>query len=225
MIDLYTSFTTNAQRASIALLESGLPYTLHPVDLYKGEHKTPAFLAINPNGTLPAMTDRDGPGGESLTLTQSAGIARYLAEKSGRMLPQGARATALAQDWTLFLATDVYPPFASQYYLRWSDLPDPEPAAVMFEKRMHNAFARLNRELAARAFVCGDDVTIVDIIAYPMTAMATKDFAVLSDLENLKRWRDTMAQRPAVAKAMSWYADNAPALDKVPDTWTRAMKD
>ena len=113
----------------------------------------------------------------------------------------------------------------TQYYLRWSDLPDPEPAAVMFEKRMHNAFARLNRELAARAFVCGDDVTIVDIIAYPMTAMATKDFAVLSDLENLKRWRDTMAQRPAVAKAMSWYADNAPALDKVPDTWTRAMKD
>ena len=59
MIDLYTSFTTNAQRASIALLESGLHYTLHPVDLYKGEHKTPAFLAINPNGTLPLTSRRN----------------------------------------------------------------------------------------------------------------------------------------------------------------------
>ncbi|MBT5432028.1 MAG: glutathione S-transferase family protein [Alphaproteobacteria bacterium] len=224
MIDLYTSYTTNAQRASIALLESGLPYRLHHIDLYKGEHKTPEFLAINPNGTLPAMTDRDGLEGKPLTLTQSAGIAWYLAEKSGRLLPKGPRALALAQDWNLFLATDIYPPFASQYYLRWSDLPDPEPAAAMFETRMRNAFGQLDRELAERPFVCGEEITIVDINAYPMTAMATQDFAVLGDLKNLIGWRDRLAERPAVAEAMGWYADNAPALDKVPDTWAETLK-
>ena len=77
MIDLYTAGTSNGVRARIALEECGLPYTLHPIALDKGEHKTAAFLAMNPNGQIPVIVNRDGPEGKPLTLAQSTAILIY----------------------------------------------------------------------------------------------------------------------------------------------------
>ena len=74
MIDLYAAGTSNGMRARMALEECGLAYTLHPVALDKGEHKTPQFLALNPNAQIPVIVDRDGPGGKPLTLSQSTAI-------------------------------------------------------------------------------------------------------------------------------------------------------
>ena len=71
MIDLYAAGTSNGMRARIALEECGLPYTFHPIALDKGEHKTAAFLAMNPNGQIPVIVDHDGPGGKPVTLSQS----------------------------------------------------------------------------------------------------------------------------------------------------------
>ena len=83
MIDLYAAGTSNGMRARIALEECGLQYRFHPIDLVKGEHKTPQFLALNPFGQIPVMTDSEGPGGKPVTLHQSSAILMDAAEKSG----------------------------------------------------------------------------------------------------------------------------------------------
>ena len=88
MIDLYAAGTSNGMRARMALEECGLPYTFHRIDLTKGEHKTPQFLAMNPFGQIPVLVDSDGPGGKPVTLHQSTAILLYAAEKSGKHLPK-----------------------------------------------------------------------------------------------------------------------------------------
>jgi len=88
MIDLYTAATANGHRAAVALEESGLAYRVHKLNLAAGDQKKPEYLAINPQGAIPAIVDQDGPGGKPLTLAQSGAIVLYLAEKSGRLMPK-----------------------------------------------------------------------------------------------------------------------------------------
>ena len=88
MIDLYAAGTSNGMRARIALEECGLTYNFHPIDLDKGENKTPQFLAMNPIGQIPVIVDNEGPGGKPVTMSQSSAILMYCAEKSGKFLPK-----------------------------------------------------------------------------------------------------------------------------------------
>ena len=88
MITLYSKATSNGRKASIMLEESGLAYKLQPMALEKGEQKEDWYLAINPNGRIPCIVDDDGPNGESVTVFESGAILIYLAEKSGRLLPE-----------------------------------------------------------------------------------------------------------------------------------------
>jgi len=217
MIDLYVSYTSNAQRASIAVLEAELPHTLHHVSIAEGEHRAPEFLAVNPNGQLPAMVDRDGPGGEPLTLTQSVGIAWYLAEKGGVLIPDDPAQRAQAMEWSLFMATDAYPPFAMQYYVRWAGLEDAEPMTELLDGMMARRFGRMDAHLADNRFLLGDDYSIADLVAYPMTHMAAAGFEPIAGLAHIGRWLDEVATRPAVAEAMSWFTEVAPKLDTAPN--------
>src|SRR5437773_3404621 len=86
MIDLYAAGTSNGMRARIALEECGLKYNWHPIDLTKGEHKKPEFLALNPMGAIPVTVDNEGPGGKELTLSQSSAMMMYCAEKAGKFI-------------------------------------------------------------------------------------------------------------------------------------------
>src|SRR5437773_9866745 len=100
MIDLYAAGTSNGMRARIAVEECGLAYRFHPIDIQKGEQKLPGFLAMNPMGQIPVLVDNEGPGGKSLTLSQSTAILVYCAEKSGRFLPRDSAARA-ATPWAI----------------------------------------------------------------------------------------------------------------------------
>ena len=91
MIDLYTFATPNGRKISIALEELGLPYTVKVVDITQGEQFKPEFLAVNPNNKIPAIVDHEGPGGRPLTVFESGAILLYLAEKTGQLIPGGAR--------------------------------------------------------------------------------------------------------------------------------------
>ncbi len=215
MLDLYTAATTNGQRASLAVLESGLPYRLHHVDLSKGEHKTPAYLAMHPNGAVPAMIDQDGPDGP-LIFTQSAEIAWYVLEKSGRLIPRDERTRVMARQWSAFITTDLYPPFAAMYFMLWAR---PEPhraAATVFEETMMRRFALLDDHLAGTRHLVGEDYTVADVVAYPMTELAVRDFPQLGDLAHIRRWQQEIAQRPAVIEAMGWFEGTGPALEHAP---------
>ena len=224
MIELYTANTTNAQRASIAMLESGLAFTTQHIDLYQSQHRTPEYLAVNPNGTVPAMTDHDGPGGKPITLTQSVGIVWYLAEKSGCMMPESDYERVMVREWSLFLATDLYPPFAAQYYLQWAGIDASDPSLDVFTVTMNARYKHLDEQLADHAHVAGPGFSIADVLAYPMSVLAAREFPQIGALPNLRRWMDELCERPTIAEALSGFADSGPGLDKVPEAWTKRLK-
>ena len=97
MIELYTWGTPNGRKISIMLEEIRMPYNMHPINLRNNEQKTPKFLAINPNGRIPAIIDTDGPGGKPLTIVESGAILIYLAEKSGQLLARAGAADGSAR--------------------------------------------------------------------------------------------------------------------------------
>src|ERR1043165_7083060 len=111
MIDLYTWTTPNAQKVSIMLEEVELPYVVHTVDIGKGEQRSDAYRAVNPNGKVPAIVDRAGPEGAPLTLFESGAILVYLAEKSGRLLEPDGAARAATLQWLMFQMGNVGPTF------------------------------------------------------------------------------------------------------------------
>src|SRR5258708_8485832 len=111
MIDLYAAGTSNGMRARIALEECGLAYTLHPIDLMKGEQRAANFLAMNPNGQIPVIVDHDGPGGKAVTLSQSTAILLYCAEKSGKFIPKDPAARPAVLQALMNASTDITPIF------------------------------------------------------------------------------------------------------------------
>ena len=106
MIDLYTAATPNGWKASVALEEMGLQYTAHSVNLMKGEQKTPEFLAMNPNGRIPVIVDRDEQGH---VVFESGAIMLYLAEKTGMFLPQSAKGKSQVTQWLMFQMGGIGP--------------------------------------------------------------------------------------------------------------------
>ncbi|MCL4772121.1 MAG: glutathione S-transferase, partial [Burkholderiaceae bacterium] len=106
MIDLYTAATPNGHKVSIALEELGLPYEMHVLDLARGVQKEPWFLAINPNGRIPAIVDRDA---EDFAVFESGAILLYLAEKTGRLLPQDAKGRSRVVQWLMFQMGGIGP--------------------------------------------------------------------------------------------------------------------
>src|SRR5688572_30177278 len=106
MIDLYTASTPNGWKASIALEELALPYTVHRIDLQGGEQKQAAFLAINPNGRIPAIVDRDA---ESFPVFESGAILVYLAEKTGALLPTDVKGRSRVMQWLMFQMGGIGP--------------------------------------------------------------------------------------------------------------------
>src|SRR5256886_8766644 len=109
MIDLYAAGTSNGMRARIALEECGLKYNWHPIDLTKGEHKTPQYLAMNPMGQIPVIVDNEGPGGKKITLSQSSAIMVYCAEKAGKFIPKDPAKKAAMLEAYMSASTDITP--------------------------------------------------------------------------------------------------------------------
>jgi GST-like protein len=201
MIDLYAAGTSNGMRARIALEECGLPYTFHPIALDKGEHKTAAFLAMNPNGQIPVIVDRDGPGGKPLTLSQSTAILIYCAEKSGRFMPRNGMARAAMLQALMNASTDVTPIFGAYFALVRSKDPH-APSVQVFKDRLRGLFKVWDDQLGARKYCAGGEVTIADFSLYAgyarMMALAPD---IVAGFANVARWGQDMAARPAIQRA------------------------
>lgn len=201
MIDLYAAGTSNSMRARIALEECGLPYTFHPIALDKGEHKTPDFLAMNPNGQIPVIVDRDGPAGKPLTLAQSSAILVYCAEKSGRFMPRDGVARALALQALMNASTDVTPILGAYFALARSKDPH-APSVQLFKAQLRALFKVWDDQLSKRKYCAGDEVTIADFSLYAGYAriMAVAP-DILEGLANVARWGKEMGARPAIQRA------------------------
>lgn len=202
MIDLYAAGTSNGMRARMALEECGLRYTFHPVSLEKGENKTPQFLAMNPNGQIPVIIDREGPGGKPLTLSQSTAILVYCAEKSGRFIPKDPAARAAMWEALASASTDITPMIGSIFAVVRSK--DPHgPTADMFKDRFRQYMQVWEGKLGRQTYAAGDEITIADISLYAGYVRITGALPALCEgLTHLERWAKEMAARPAMQRAV-----------------------
>jgi GSH-dependent disulfide-bond oxidoreductase len=201
MIDLYTFGTPNGQKASIMLEEVGLPYRVHRVSIFDGENKYPEFVAINPNGKIPAIVDGDGPGGKPLNVFESGAILIYLAEKThSALLPSEPAARSATLQWLMWQMSALGPMFGQAgYFGRFSKEKIP-PAIERFTTEGNRLLAVLNRQLAQNEFAAGNDYSIADIAMWPWIAGAEFIGLPLSQYSNIGRWAAVVGSRAAVAK-------------------------
>jgi len=204
MIDLYAAGTSNGMRARIALEECGLPYKLNFIDLTKGEHKTPQFLALNPNAQIPVIVDHEGPGGLSVTLSQSTAILLYCAEKSGKFLPKDPATRAAMLQALMSASTDITPMFGALTAVVRSKEPH-APTAQMFKDRLRAFFKVWDGTLGTRKYAAGGEVTVADLSLLAGYLRTKGAYAELLDgMPNLTRWADEMSARPAVQRAIKF---------------------
>ncbi len=201
MIDLYTWGTPNGRKVSIMLEECGLPYRTHPVDIGKGEQFAPAFLAVCPNGKLPAILDSDGPDGKPMALFESGAILVYPAGKSGRFLPADDRGRFEALQWLMFQMGGVGPMFGQvHHFLRAA--PEPVPYAIeRYSKETQRLYGVLDAHLAKHEYLA-DEYSIADMATYPWIARHEWHRADLGAFANVRRWFETIGKRPAVVRGM-----------------------
>ncbi|MBI5121393.1 MAG: glutathione S-transferase N-terminal domain-containing protein [Rhodospirillales bacterium] len=200
-IDFYSWATPNGRKISVALEEMGLPYTLHKVDISKGEQFAPEFLAISPNNKIPAIFDPDGPGGSSISVFESGAILIYLAEKSGKFLPKDERGRLLALQWLMFQMGGLGPMLGqTHHFLHFA--PEKVPYAIdRYKAEAKRLYGVLNKRLGEADFLAGD-YSIADMAAYPWIAVHTHQEIVISEFPHVARWLSAVGSRPAVQKGM-----------------------
>jgi GSH-dependent disulfide-bond oxidoreductase len=201
MIDLYTWSTPNGRKVSIMLEEIGLAYTVHKVDITKGEQFQQQFVAVNPNSKIPAIVDSDGPGGKPIALFESGAILVYLAEKTARLLPAEPRERYDVLQWLMFQMGGVGPMFGqTHHFLRFA--PEKIPYAMeRYTKETLRLYGVLDKQLALRHFLAGD-YSIADIATYPWVARHEWQQVDLQSFPNVKRWFDVISTREAVQRGM-----------------------
>jgi GSH-dependent disulfide-bond oxidoreductase len=205
VIELWSWPTPNGQKVHILLEELGLPYDVRGVDIGSGDQFKPEFLAINPNHRIPAIVDEDGPGGR-FTLFESGAILIYLAEKTGRLMPQDAGARYRCLQWLMFQMSGVGPMFG-QFNHFTVYAPEKIPYAI---ERYTNEANRLLRVLGKRLdesrYLAGEEYSIADIATYPWVR-ALRDRLAVDAVPSVQRWFERIDARPAVERGLAVLAD------------------
>jgi GSH-dependent disulfide-bond oxidoreductase len=202
MIELYTWPTPNGHKASIMLEETGLEYRVHPVDIANGEQFAGVYEAINPNGKIPTIVDQDGPGGGPFTVFESGAILIYLAEKTGRFMSADPRRRSQAIQWLMFQVGGIGPMFGQAHHFR-RFAPQPLPYAIeRYSTEAARLYQVLDKRLAASEFLAESDYSIADIASYPWVSRHEWQGVSLKDYPNVRRWAETVGQRPAVQRGM-----------------------
>ena len=202
MLELYAFATPNSVKIPIALEELGIAYQLKPINVRRGEQKDQSFLTLNPNGKVPVLVDPDGPDGKPLTLSESAAILIYLAEKTGRLLPVTGAMRARVFEQLFFHASGLGPAFGQAGFFKRND--EKLPLAInRFDTEARRVLSVLDGVLARSFYVAGDELTIADIAHFGW--LWRREFAGIDFIEapNVARWYEAMEQRPAVGKAIA----------------------
>lgn len=201
MIDLYYWPTPNGHKITIFLEEAAVDYRIRPVHIGRGEQFKPDFLRIAPNNRMPAIVDRHpSDGGEPVPVFESGAILLYLAEKTGKYIPEDIRGRVEVLQW-LFWQMGGLGPMAGQNHHFVTYAPEKLPYAMdRYIKETSRLYAVLDRRLADREYVAGE-YSIADMAAYPWTVPHKRQQQDLDDFPNLKRWFEAIRARPAVLRA------------------------
>ena len=202
MIELYTWQTSNGRKASIVLEEMELPYNVHPIRIGEGDQFTPEFTKINPNQKIPAIIDLDGPDGKPITVFESGAILIYLADKTGKFMPAEARKRYEVLQWLMFQMGGIGPIFGQVHHFKRAAKEQVPYALERFGKEAERVYGVLDGRLAGNEWLAAGEYTIADIATYPWVSRYDWQEIDLGRFPNVKRWFDTISQRPAVQKGM-----------------------
>jgi GST-like protein len=207
MIDLHYWTTPNGHKITMFLEETGLPYRITAVNIGKGEQFKPDFLAISPNNRIPAIVDEDPKdGGAPISVFESGAILLYLAEKTGKFIPSDIRGRVDVLQW-LFWQMGGLGPMAGQNHHFGTYAPEKIPYAVdRYRNETNRLYGVLNKRLADRPFIAGD-YSIADMAAYPWIVPYERQGQKLEDFPDLKRWFETIRERPATKRAYEKAAE------------------
>jgi GST-like protein len=212
MIDLYYWTTPNGHKITLFLEEAGLPYTIHPINLSRGDQFKPEFLAISPNNRIPAIVDQDpGDGGAPVPVFESGAILLYLAEKTGKFLPRDLRGRIEVLEWLFWQIGGLGPMAGQNHHFKQYAREKLVYAIDRYVNETNRLYAVLNKRLAERAFVAGA-YSIADMAAYPWIVPHERQGQKLGDFPHLERWFEAIRARPATERA---YA-NAEEINQAP---------
>ena len=199
MIELYRAATPNGWKASVALEEMGLPYTVKPVNLMKGEQKTDAFLAMNPNGRIPVIKDKEN---HDHVVFESGAIMIYLAEKTGQFLPSEITRRSQVLQWLMFQMGGVGP-MMGQANVFYRYLDEKIPVAIdRYQNEVRRLFTVLNGHLADHEYLV-DDYSIADMANWCWVRTYEWSGVSMEGLAHLQRWKNSIEARPAARRGVA----------------------
>ena len=202
MIDLYTWSTPNGRKVSIMLEETGLKYGVFPIDITKSQQFAEDFVRINPNSKIPAIVDHDGPGGKPFPLFESGAILIYLADKTGKLLPEEPLAHYRTLQWLMFQMGGVGPMFGQAHHFLRAAPEKIQYGIDRYTKEARRLYGVMDGRLKNSEYLAGE-YTIADIATYPWVARHEWHLVNLADFPHVKRWYAAIGARPAVKKGMA----------------------
>lgn len=203
MIELHYWPTPNGWKVTIALEELGLPYTVRPVNIGRGEQFRPEFLAISPNNRMPAIVDHAPPGGGApVSVFESGAILVYLAEKTGRLLPTELRARVEVLEWLFWQMAGLGPMAGQAHHFRHYAPAPIEYAVERYTNEVNRLYGVLDRRLEGRDFVAGD-YSLADIAIFPWIVGWKRQGQDVAEFPHLERWLRALEKREAVQKGLA----------------------
>lgn len=220
MIELLTAATPNGHKASIALEEMGIPYSVRAIDLSAKEQKQAAFLDLNPNGRIPVIIDHDN---DDFVVFESGAILLYLAEKTGKLLPKEAKARSQVVQWLMFQMGGVGPMMGqANVFYRYAE-EKIEYAIHRYQTESRRLLAVLDNRLKDREYLVGD-YSIADIANFSWARWHAWGGIDIEGLDNLKRWVAQLEQRPAVQRGIAVPQKDANAKSEDPDKLVTSIR-
>jgi GST-like protein len=208
-LQLYSLPTPNGVKVSIFLEETGLPYEVHKVAFDQNDQFTPEFLSLSPNNKIPAILDPDGPGGKPLALFESGAILVYLAEKTGKLIPQDAAGRYHALQWVMFQMGGIGPMFGQLGFFHkfaGKDFEDKRPRD-RYASESKRLLGVLDKQLQGKAWVLGDAYCIADIAIFPWVRnlvgfYGARELVGFDEFKQVQRVLDAFVARPAVQRGL-----------------------
>src|SRR5437588_3392443 len=207
MIDLHYWTTPNGHKITIFLEETALPYKIFPVNIGKGEQFAKDFLKISPNNRIPAMIDRDPPGGGApISVFESGAMLLYLADKTRKFIPQDLRGRTAVIEWVFWQMANLGPNSGQNNHFSNYAVEKIPYAMDRYRNEVNRLYGVLNRRLADREYIAGD-YSIADMASYPWIVPHERQGQKLEDFPHLKRWFEAIRERSATKRAYEKAAE------------------
>jgi GSH-dependent disulfide-bond oxidoreductase len=221
-IELHIWPTPNSFKISIFLEEAGLPYTVHIVDIGKGEQFKPDFLQIAPNNRMPAIVDPDGPGGQPISVFESGAILQYLGRKTGKFYPTDERKRVAVEQWLMWQMGGLGPMGGQCHHFRHYAPEKIQYGIDRYTNEVNRLNGVLNRQLEGKDYICGE-ISIADMACFPWVRPYERQGQNIEDFPNVKAWLARMEARPAVKRGLDLAKEQQGKVDLSKDDEARKV--